>query len=136
LRTRDRGAAAPRPAQIRQASAALRRRAAAFCAVASGYNAAHSIRVFEEPPMSDLETFRADVQQWLAQNAPASLRGAPGGDLDGVWGGRKARYENPDRKRWLDACAERGFTAPEWPKQYGGGGLSRDEAKALRQELA
>ena len=31
---------------------------------------------------------------------------------------------------------ERGWTVPEWPRQYGGGGLSREEAKVLREELA
>jgi alkylation response protein AidB-like acyl-CoA dehydrogenase len=86
--------------------------------------------------MADLDAFREEVARWLDANAPASLRGAPGTELEGTWGGRKAKYANPDRKRWLDACAERGFTAPEWPLQYGGGGLSRDEAKVLRQELA
>lgn len=32
--------------------------------------------------------------------------------------------------------AERGWTAPEWPRQYGGGGLSKDEARILREELS
>jgi len=86
--------------------------------------------------MSDLDGFRDEVRSWLDANAPRSLRGAPGTELDGSWGGRKATYPDPDRKRWLDACAERGFTAPEWPRAYGGGGLARDEAKVLRQELA
>ena len=44
-------------------------------------------------------------------------------DEDACWGGRKATYPNPDVKRWLDVMAERGWTAPTWPKEYGGGGL-------------
>jgi alkylation response protein AidB-like acyl-CoA dehydrogenase len=86
--------------------------------------------------MDDLEAFRAEVQGWLASAAPASLRGAPGTELDAAWGGRKAVFRDPDRKRWLEVMAERGWTAPEWPRAYGGGGLSREEAKVLRQELA
>ena len=86
--------------------------------------------------MADLESFREDVRNWLEDNAPKSLVGTAGGDLEGNWGGRKAKYANPDMKRWLDLCAERGFTAPEWPREYGGGGLSREETKVLRQELA
>ena len=86
--------------------------------------------------MADLDSFRADVAQWIAANAPKSLVGLPGGDLDGTWGGRKAQYPNPDTKRWLDLCAERGFTAPEWSREYGGGGLSREETRVLRQEMA
>jgi alkylation response protein AidB-like acyl-CoA dehydrogenase len=31
---------------------------------------------------------------------------------------------------------ERGWTAPTWPKNYGGGGLSPEEAKVLAQEMA
>ncbi|MEB2346483.1 MAG: acyl-CoA dehydrogenase family protein [Deltaproteobacteria bacterium] len=86
--------------------------------------------------MADPETFRTELRAWLEQHAPASLAGSGGGELEGIWGGRKAVWSNPDAKRWLDACAERGFTAPEWPRPYGGGGLSREEAKVLRQELA
>ena len=32
--------------------------------------------------------------------------------------------------------AQRGWTVPEWPKAYGGGGLSKDEARVLREEMA
>ncbi|MEE2677657.1 MAG: acyl-CoA dehydrogenase family protein, partial [Myxococcota bacterium] len=31
-------------------------------------------------------------------------------------------------------CSEKGFTAPQWPREYGGGGLSSAEAKVLDQE--
>ena len=86
--------------------------------------------------MTDLESFRDQVRSWLAANGPKSLVGMTGGDLEGNWGGRKAKHANPDIQRWLDLCAERGFTAPEWPREYGGGGLSREETKVLRQEMA
>lgn len=82
--------------------------------------------------MPDLERFRADLRDWLDSHAPKALMGAPGNELEGVWGGRKATWSDPDRKHWLELCAERGFTAPEWPRAYGGGGLSRDEARVLR----
>ncbi len=85
--------------------------------------------------MAELESFRSDLRDWLDANAPASLRGAQSSELEGNWGGRKASYANPDTKVWLDVMAERGFTAPEWPTEYGGGGLSKAEAKALREEL-
>jgi alkylation response protein AidB-like acyl-CoA dehydrogenase len=52
-----------------------------------------------------------------------------------AWGGRKATFKNPDSKLWLDRMAARGWTAPTWPKQYGGGGLSGAEAKVLDEEL-
>jgi alkylation response protein AidB-like acyl-CoA dehydrogenase len=37
---------------------------------------------------------------------------------------------------WLERMAERGWTVPTWPKEYGGGGLSPAEAKVLFQEMA
>src|ERR1700760_2765883 len=87
--------------------------------------------------MSDLENFRAETRTWLEENCPPSMRGQGGGAFedDAVWGGRKAVYKNPDAKLWLDRMGEKGWTAPTWPKEYGGGGLSKDEAKVLTQEL-
>jgi alkylation response protein AidB-like acyl-CoA dehydrogenase len=88
--------------------------------------------------MSDLENFRAETRQWLEENCPPSMRASGGGAFedDAVWGGRKAKYKNPDAKLWLDRMGARGWTAPTWPREYGGGGLSKDEAKVLGQELA
>ena len=88
--------------------------------------------------MSDLENFRAETRQWLEENCPPSMRASGGGAFedDAVWGGRKAKYKNPDAKLWLDRMGAKGWTAPTWPREYGGGGFSKDEAKVLGQELA
>ena len=86
--------------------------------------------------MADLETFRVETRQWLTDNAPASIVGTASSELEGNWGGRKARYTNPDAKVWLDRMADKGWTAPEWPTRYGGGGLSKAEAKIVREEMA
>ncbi|HJY84235.1 MAG TPA: acyl-CoA dehydrogenase family protein [Candidatus Binatia bacterium] len=86
--------------------------------------------------MADLEKFRVETHKWLTDNAPRSIMGTQLGLGEGNWGGRKATYPNPDMKVWLDTMAERGWTAPEWPNQYGGGGLSKAEAKVLREEMA
>lgn len=51
-------------------------------------------------------------------------------------GGTKIVYKNPETKKWMDACASRGFTAPTWPTDYGGAGLDVDQAQVLRQEMA
>jgi alkylation response protein AidB-like acyl-CoA dehydrogenase len=56
-------------------------------------------------------------------------------DEDRCWGGRNWKFKSDDQKLWLECMAERGWTAPTWPKEYGGGGLSRDEAKVLREEM-
>ncbi len=81
-----------------------------------------------------LETFRAETRDWLEANCPASMR-TPMGEDEVVWGGRKAAYANPDSKLWLDRMGAKGWTTPTWPKAYGGGGLSKEEAKVLQQEL-
>jgi acyl-CoA dehydrogenase len=85
--------------------------------------------------MADLETFREETHRWLDANAPASVHGPITNPDDLCWGGRKARYP-ADVQRWLAVMAERGWTAPTWPRQYGGGGLSRQEAKVLADEMA
>ena len=86
--------------------------------------------------MSDLETFRADTRQWLEENYPKDLsRAEIDDDDDSIWGGRRAVYKNKDAKLWLTRMAEKGWTAPTWPKEYGGGGLSSAEARVLQQEL-
>ena len=36
----------------------------------------------------------------------------------------------------MERCAERGFTAPTWPTEYGGGGLTPQQAKILFEEMA
>jgi len=86
--------------------------------------------------MADLEQFRVETRKWLLAYAPAGVRGLMLALGEGNWGGRKATYPNPHLKRWLEVMAEQGWTAPEWPSQYGGGGLSKEEAKVLRQEMA
>lgn len=86
--------------------------------------------------MSDLETFRSDTRAWLQANAPASIRTPLGEHEEACWGGRKATYPNPEVKQWLDRMAARGWTAPSWPTEYGGGGLSKEEARVLSHEMA
>ena len=57
-------------------------------------------------------------------------------DKDPCWGGRNWVFESDDQRLWLERMAERGWTAPQWPTEYGGGGLNREEAKILQQEMA
>ncbi len=87
--------------------------------------------------MADIEEFRAETRSWLEANAPESLRGSGGRDLDSyTWGGRRAKFATPDHKVWMEVMAEKQWTAPTWPVEYGGGGLSKQEAKVLAEEMA
>src|SRR3990172_7437379 len=85
--------------------------------------------------MSELETFRDAARDWLLANCPPSLVGSQTSELEGNWGGRRAGYPDPNVKLWLDRMAGRGWTAPSWPREYGGGGLSPAQAKVLSQEM-
>jgi alkylation response protein AidB-like acyl-CoA dehydrogenase len=79
-------------------------------------------------------SFREETRDWLDESCPASVR-QPAGPGEGSGGGRSATYPNPEGKLWLDRMAEKGWTAPTWPKEYGGGGLNREEAQILGEEL-
>jgi alkylation response protein AidB-like acyl-CoA dehydrogenase len=85
--------------------------------------------------MADLDSFREDTRRWLDATAPAEMRTPLRSPDEVCWGGRKGKYPEPTL-RWLAAMGERGWTAPTWPREYGGGGLSKDEAKVLREEMA
>ena len=84
----------------------------------------------------DLDTFRAETRAWLEANCPAEMREPVRSDADVVWGGRNQSKMTPAQKQWMDAMGARGWTVPDWPKQYGGGGLSPAETKILREEMA
>lgn len=84
----------------------------------------------------DLETFRAETRAWLEANCPPEMREPVRSDADVVWGGRDQSKMTPAQKQWMDAMGARGWTVPDWPKEYGGGGLSPAETKILREEMA
>jgi alkylation response protein AidB-like acyl-CoA dehydrogenase len=85
--------------------------------------------------MADLETFREETRRWLLANAPPTMFTPPASPEELCWGGRKGHYP-AEVTRWLAAMAERGWTAPMWPREYGGSGLSKEEAKVLLTEMA
>lgn len=84
--------------------------------------------------MTDAD-FRAETRAWLEANCPASMRQPMVSEADACWGGRKAVFTHPDQKLWLDRMAERGWTVPDWPVAYGGGGLTSAQTKILREEM-
>jgi alkylation response protein AidB-like acyl-CoA dehydrogenase len=81
--------------------------------------------------LSSLDEFRQQTRSWLKDNCPEGARG-PGQVPDG---GTRFPIRDADAKRWLDICAERGFTVPLWPREYGGAGLTMDEYMVLLEEM-
>jgi alkylation response protein AidB-like acyl-CoA dehydrogenase len=84
----------------------------------------------------DLDTFRSETRAWLEANCPAEMREPMRDESDACWGGRNPSFKNEAQKAWLERMAARGWTVPDWPADYGGGGLSPAETKILRQEMA
>jgi acyl-CoA dehydrogenase len=85
--------------------------------------------------VSDLEAFRSEVRDWLETHAPKSLRGL-NDPRYAYWGGRNPELPHPDAARFCELAADRGLTAPTWPKEYGGGGLTAAHERVFNQELA
>ncbi|HEV2043128.1 MAG TPA: acyl-CoA dehydrogenase family protein, partial [Sphingomicrobium sp.] len=86
--------------------------------------------------MADLEQFREDTRAWLGANCPAEMRTPMRSEKDACWGGRHFAYQSPAQKQWMEVMAGRGWTVPDWPSAYGGGGLSPAETKILKEEMA
>lgn len=82
----------------------------------------------------DLNQFRQETRAWLEEHCPASMRTpmVPGEEING---GNKRRSTNPDAYLWLERMAEKGWTAPTWPKDYGGAGLEKEAFLILLEEL-
>ena len=80
--------------------------------------------------MADLETFRAETRSWLEANCPDEMR-----NLSFHWEDAHLIYSTDAAEVWRERMAEKGWIAPMWPKAYGGGGLTREEASVLSQEM-
>ena len=86
--------------------------------------------------MAELEAFRAETREWLEANCPESMRQPVSSFEDIYVGGRNPEIAHPDQPLWCERMAERGWTVPHWPKEYGGGGLDSEELKVLKEEMA
>jgi len=83
----------------------------------------------------ELDIFRLEVRDWLKANYPAELATPGASNDEAMWGGRAFAGSNDSQIVWMQRVASRGWTAPTWPTQYGGGGLSPDKARVVEQEL-
>ena len=85
--------------------------------------------------MTDPESFRTDTRAWLEANCPPEMRTPIRSEADICWGGRNWSFQSDAQRQWLQVMAERGWTVPDWPKDYGGGGLSAAETRVLKEEM-
>jgi alkylation response protein AidB-like acyl-CoA dehydrogenase len=78
----------------------------------------------------DLDTFRTEARDWLKANFPPALKGRGGLMAQEGVGPQGGNYE-----AWRKAMGEKGWGVPTWPTQYGGGGLTPQQARVLQQEM-
>jgi alkylation response protein AidB-like acyl-CoA dehydrogenase len=78
----------------------------------------------------ELEDFRAEARAWIEANFPPALKGKAA--LASV----EVTTTHADLKAWRKAIGAKGWATPTWPAEYGGGGLSVPQARALAQEMA
>ncbi|THD81792.1 MAG: acyl-CoA dehydrogenase [Phenylobacterium sp.] len=78
---------------------------------------------------ADLDAFRAEARDWIEANFPESLKTV---EIAMIPGGEKP---TDDGLLWKQRMADKGWGAPTWPTQYGGGGLSGAQARVLQQEM-
>jgi acyl-CoA dehydrogenase len=93
------------------------------------------LRLIGKRMSTDLDNFRTETRAWLDTNCPPEMRQPIRSEADICWGGRNWTFESDAQRRWLEVMAERGWTVPDWPKDYGGGGLSTGEARVLKEEM-
>lgn len=74
--------------------------------------------------MGSLESFREEVQSWLAENCPEETRV-----------GTRDRLSRERFDEWVRTLGTRGWAAPGWPTEYGGGGLDREHQSILAEEM-
>ncbi|HJM88116.1 MAG TPA: acyl-CoA dehydrogenase family protein [Dehalococcoidia bacterium] len=78
--------------------------------------------------------FRAEVKELIETKLPERYQQGLGSwDEDRVSEDAAIRQASQD---WGDALSERGWFAPQWPKEYGGGGLTPMEQFIFSQEMS
>mgnify|MGYP000325916293 CR=1 FL=1 len=80
----------------------------------------------------DIDAFRNEARGWIEANFPASLKGKP----NPMAREERGSEPSPDQEAWRKAMGEKGWGVPTWPAAYGGGGLTPNQARVLREEMA
>lgn len=74
--------------------------------------------------MASLESFRGEVREWLAEHCAEDVRVGTRDRLS------RTRFDD-----WVRALGTKGWAAPGWPTEYGGGGLDREHQAVLAEEM-
>ncbi|MDP6374916.1 MAG: acyl-CoA dehydrogenase family protein [Pseudomonadales bacterium] len=80
---------------------------------------------------AELRAFREETRAWLEENCPPGAKGE--GQVP--TGSSKIKITDPDVTLWLERMAEKGWTVPTWPAEYGGAALSTGEYVVFVEEM-
>jgi alkylation response protein AidB-like acyl-CoA dehydrogenase len=86
-------------------------------------------------PTTDLGRFRSEIRKEILAQCPESMRQPLLSDDDACWGGRDWIFKSEDQRLWMERAVARGWTAPGWPRAYGGGELEPEQEEVLRDEM-
>ena len=81
--------------------------------------------------MIEVQTFRAEVRQWLADNLVGEFAA-----LKGLGGPGREHEAYEERRAWNQHLAAAGLTCLGWPEEHGGRGLSVAHRVAFYEEYA
>lgn len=81
------------------------------------------------------QDFRAQTRAWIEANCPLSVRDPLLGEDARYQGGKRFSFANDEHRRWFETCREKGWTAPDWPAEYGGGGFDATQAAIIWEEM-
>ena len=84
--------------------------------------------------LDNLDEFKAEVRAWMEANCPESQR-QPITPQEQFWGGRRGTFPSEDAREWYQRMRDKGWLVPEWPTEYGGGGLSGLHGKIIKDEM-
>src|SRR3954451_1350641 len=89
-----------------------------------GDRAMTAVTAAEPPALDSLsdEQFRLHVRKWIGDNYPPELRNPP------------KRLHFSENKVWYFKLAEKGWLAPNWPKEFGGMGISASKQLIFLEE--
>ena len=87
-------------------------------------------------PESAMTSFRDELRRWLDASAPESLHHTASTPFQGHWGGRRGHFRSDDAQHWFERCLARGWTAPRWPRAYGGADMSVEDHRVWKEELS
>ncbi|OYW82426.1 MAG: pimeloyl-CoA dehydrogenase large subunit, partial [Hyphomonas sp. 32-62-5] len=75
------------------------------------------------------QKFQQEVRDWIAENFDAELRAKMALTKNGY-------VDKASQVAWQKKLASKGWIAPNWPKEYGGPGLSATQRHILHAELS